>query len=68
MLQESFKTRCRVCEEKFNHGHRLPKILTCKHIYCSDCLSSLVLENKIKCPLKCNVITHLSSGVSGNFF
>ncbi|RVE58226.1 hypothetical protein OJAV_G00207030 [Oryzias javanicus] len=63
-------TSCKLCEESFklpenkDEGN-LPRILTCGHIYCTNCLLSVQSDNVIRCP-DCQVKSTLpSDGVLG---
>lgn len=64
-LQES-NSLCGMCSEEYNNQIHLPKILSCNHTFCLDCLTSLAKGFEIKCPLGCPYITILhESGVTG---
>ncbi|KAF6717026.1 RING finger protein 17 [Oryzias melastigma] len=63
-------TSCKLCEEGFklpeneDEGN-LPRILTCGHIYCTNCLLSIQSDNVIRCP-DCQVESTLpADGVLG---
>jgi hypothetical protein len=46
---------CTICMEKYNSNNKIPRILSCGHTYCTQCLEKIAsteLRNKgINCPL-----------------
>ena len=44
---------CDICLEKYGDNERSPKILSCGHTFCSECIKKLlnINKNKIICPI-----------------
>ncbi|XP_066937965.1 uncharacterized protein [Macrobrachium rosenbergii] len=56
---------CGMCGAEFDEWQRMPKVLTCGHTFCCDCLISLSRDTEIKCPAGCAYVTLTNSGISG---
>ena len=53
---------CQFCALKYNVGERIPRILiNCGHTFCTDCLSKLERNNRVRCPLCHKLIKSLES-------
>ena len=48
---------CSICYDRFTD----PKLLTCQHKFCLDCIRNVTPEHVIKCPL-CRQYTELPDG------
>ena len=45
-------TNCTICFERFNRTERMPKILSCGHTFCKDCLKKQKNKaNKLECSI-----------------
>lgn len=57
---------CSLCETAFDDWQHKPKILSCGHTFCCDCLISLASAIEVKCPSGCPYTTSLTeAGISG---
>ena len=44
---------CCACLQPFDGAQRCPRVLSCGHMACAECLGKLVAGGAIKCPLCC---------------
>jgi GTPase SAR1 family protein len=52
------KTECNLCFKDFKDDpEHIPKIMKCGDSFCAKCLKSLIIEDKINCPICKTVIT-----------
>nr|XP_053640201.1 uncharacterized protein LOC128694221 isoform X2 [Cherax quadricarinatus] len=57
---------CNICGATFDEWQHKPKILSCGHTFCCDCLISLARDTEVKCPMGCTYTTSLTeAGISG---
>ena len=50
----SATSTCAICYESYDSASRCPRILSCGHTYCQQCLTNIrKLKRKIECPLHC---------------
>ncbi|KAK3863157.1 hypothetical protein Pcinc_031034 [Petrolisthes cinctipes] len=57
---------CSICGSMFDEWQHTPKILSCGHTFCCDCLLSLARDTEIKCPVNCPYTTALTgAGITG---
>ena len=53
---------CLFCGEKYNVGDRIPRILVhCGHTFCTECLSQLHHNLRVRCPVCRKLIKNLES-------
>ena len=53
---------CYFCGLKYNVGERIPRIMVhCGHTFCTECLSHLHHDYRIRCPLCRKLIKNLES-------
>lgn len=53
---------CHFCGEKYNVGEKIPRILVhCGHTFCTECLSHLHHNFRVRCPLCRKLIKNLES-------
>jgi hypothetical protein len=53
---------CQFCAKKYNVGERIPRILVnCGHTFCTNCLSKLYKDNRVRCPLCKKLIKNLET-------
>ena len=55
---------CSICCELFDDQTRCPRLLSCGHSFCSDCLEKLLNEKTINCPTCRNAVS-VPAGVAG---
>lgn len=65
-IQGDYQSRklhyCHFCGEKYNVGERIPRILVhCGHTFCTECLSHLHHNYRVRCPLCRKLIKNLES-------
>ncbi|XP_069175241.1 uncharacterized protein [Procambarus clarkii] len=59
---------CNICGAAFDEWQHKPKILSCGHTFCCDCLISLARDTEVKCPMGCTYTTSLTeTGISGEW-
>ena len=51
---------CALCAQLFDDAERAPRILTCKHTFCTECITTLLLQPTprsctFKCPVDSNI-------------
>ena len=56
VIQADYKTRgldfCYYCGDKFNVGEKIPRILVhCGHTFCTECMSMLHANFRVRCPI-----------------
>ncbi|CAL4060347.1 unnamed protein product [Meganyctiphanes norvegica] len=57
---------CSLCCTCYDDWQHKPKILSCGHTFCCDCLISLASATEVKCPSGCSYTTSLTeAGISG---
>ena len=57
-------SECSICCERFDEQRRCPRLLSCGHSFCSDCLEKLLNEKAINCPT-CRNAASVLVGVAG---
>lgn len=62
MVDTSDFLTCSICLERFNE----PKILPCHHSFCYECISPLVNNHQVNCPI-CRRIHDVSNGFVADF-
>ncbi|XP_063601353.1 uncharacterized protein LOC134777420 [Penaeus indicus] len=45
---------CKVCFCDYDQADRRPRVLPCGHFFCSVCVTSLLKEGTLKCPICCS--------------
>ncbi|KAK7084390.1 hypothetical protein SK128_002315, partial [Halocaridina rubra] len=55
---------CPLCGAEFDEWQHKPKILSCGHTFCCDCLLALVRDSEVKCPVGCAYATPLTNIVT----
>ena len=55
---------CFICTEHYHHENLFPRLLSCGHTFCSNCLEKLLKNNSISCP-DCRKTTSVPTGVTG---
>ena len=55
---------CSICCERFDNQTRCPRLLSCGHSFCSNCLEKLFNEKAINCPTCRNAVS-VPAGVAG---
>ncbi|XP_037801628.1 uncharacterized protein LOC119596449 [Penaeus monodon] len=45
---------CKVCFCDYDQADRRPRVLPCGHFFCSVCVTSLLKEGALKCPICCS--------------
>ncbi|KAG0723171.1 RNA-binding protein lark [Chionoecetes opilio] len=64
--QETVPACCNLCGSVFDEWQHKPKILSCGHTYCCNCLICLAQDAEVKCPAGCPYTTPLTdTGISG---
>ncbi|KAM9324288.1 E3 ubiquitin-protein ligase RNF183 [Gastrophryne carolinensis] len=63
------ESECPVCWNPYNNTFRTPKLLTCRHSFCMECLARLSLatrhHNRLQCPLcRQSTALHHDQGVT----
>eukprot|EP00462_Mataza_sp_D1_P012321 CAMPEP_0175150936 /NCGR_PEP_ID=MMETSP0087-20121206/18181_1 /TAXON_ID=136419 /ORGANISM="Unknown Unknown, Strain D1" /LENGTH=574 /DNA_ID=CAMNT_0016437005 /DNA_START=30 /DNA_END=1754 /DNA_ORIENTATION=+ len=53
---------CTLCFERFDDEKLCPRLLSCGHSFCSQCLEQLLKQNAITCPT-CRKVVSVSEGV-----
>lgn len=57
---------CSLCGSVFDEWQHKPKILSCGHTFCYNCLICVAQDVEVKCPSGCPFITTLTeAGISG---
>ena len=57
-------SECSICCERFDEQQRCPRLLSCGHSFCSNCLEKLLNEKAINCPTCRNAVS-VPAGVAG---
>lgn len=53
---------CQFWAKKYNVGERIPRILVnCGHTFCTQCLTKLFMNNRVRCPLWKKLIKNLET-------
>ncbi len=53
---------CQICENKFNVGERIPRILVnCGHTFCTKCLGKCLVNFRIRCGICSKLMKNLDS-------
>jgi hypothetical protein len=53
---------CQFCGFKYNVGERIPRILVhCGHTFCTNCLTKLFKNNRVRCPLCKKLVKNLEN-------
>jgi hypothetical protein len=65
-IQADYQNRgldyCYFCGDKFNVGERIPRILVhCGHTFCTECLSSLHHNFRVRCPICRKLVKQIES-------
>ena len=55
---------CFICTEHYHHENLFPRLLSCGHTFCSNCLEKLLKNKSITCP-DCRKTTSVPTGVTG---
>ena len=55
---------CPICCERFDEEKLCPRLLSCGHSFCSNCLEKLFKEYAISCPT-CRCVASVQAGVTG---
>ena len=66
IIQADYKTRgldfCYYCGNRFNVGEKIPRILIhCGHTFCTECLSVLHHNNRVRCPICRKLVKQVDS-------
>ena len=56
-------SECSICCERFDEQQRCPRLLSCGHSFCSNCLDKLLNEKAINCPT-CRHAASVPAGVA----
>ncbi|CAL2049331.1 unnamed protein product [Caenorhabditis brenneri] len=57
---------CQICYFEFSGAlEHTPRILSCGHTYCFDCLATLCKNSTVQCPF-CRTVTNFTNGVPEN--
>ncbi|KAG7177614.1 uncharacterized protein LOC121861490 isoform X2 [Homarus americanus] len=65
-MQKNSAALCNLCGATYDEWQHKPKILSCGHTFCCDCLMSIALDIEVKCPVGCPYTTALTeAGISG---
>ncbi|XP_063608751.1 uncharacterized protein LOC134782955 isoform X2 [Penaeus indicus] len=65
-VAEKKSALCETCGSVFDEWQHKPKILSCGHTFCLDCLICLARDTEVKCPAGCSYTTALTeAGISG---
>ena len=63
---------CELCKEKYNNVEKLPRLLPfCGHTYCSECISSRILQSKdlkLRCPIDDIEGADITTEININYF
>lgn len=55
---------CSLCRELYDHQDIFPRILSCGHTFCTNCLEKLIKNKSISCP-DCRKTASVFTGVAG---
>ena len=55
---------CPICCERFDEEKLCPRLLSCGHSFCSNCLEKMFKEYAISCPT-CRCVVSVQAGVTG---
>ncbi|KAK3587711.1 hypothetical protein CHS0354_042501 [Potamilus streckersoni] len=61
---ETLKTeflQCGICMNEYDESYHIPRVLPCLHVYCEECMSKVLLEDKITCPA-CRFVHDIHGG------
>lgn len=66
---QTLQACCSVCGSVFDEWQHKPKILSCGHTFCYNCLICVAQDVEVKCPSGCPYTTALTeAGISGESF
>ena len=51
-MTTTYTFECKICYSPYNDTDKVPLVLPCGHTYCKECIKTLYINRRVKCPNK----------------